>query len=345
MSDEFSVIDRELSATSSGLSAQSSRLTAHSSKPITFSSKLTAHHSKLTSHDSPLTTQSSELHSKSWFSFQEGGSPPEVLVERAAALGIKTLALTDRQGVYGAVRFGKACRRHGIRPIFGSEVDLGADGDEDLGSLVLLASSLEGYANLCRMLTALYQQTMPAKEALQTFGDDLYCLTATTGGRLWRLVDDRRMADARAWLGTLKEIFGSRLSVELTHHGNPGDRRRMQHLVRLAREQGIRLVATGDVLYAAPEDYALHDLMTCVRHGITVFDSHPERPRNAERHLRSEAQLRKLIPYKEAFAGMAEVAEACSGVELLAEHITPPGASAARARTRSRPWCRSCGGS
>src|SRR5690625_6148214 len=87
---------------------------------------------------------------------------------------------------------------------------------------------------------------MPVMEALQTFAADLYCLTATTSGRLWQLVDDRRMAYARAWLGTLKDIFGSRLSVELTHHGNPGDRRRMQHLVRLAHEQDIRLVATGE---------------------------------------------------------------------------------------------------
>jgi len=329
-----------LKAHSSTLKAHSSTLATQSSTPQ--SSQLTAQNSKLNPQSSQLKAQYSELHSKSWFSFQEGGSSPEVLVERAAALGINTLALTDRRGVYGAVRFGKACRRHGIRPIFGSEVDLGADEDEDLGSLVLLASSLEGYANLCRLLTTLYQQTMPAMEALQTFAADLYCLTATTSGRLWQLVDDRRMAYARAWLGTLKDIFGSRLSVELTHHGNPGDRRRMQHLVRLAREQDIRLVATGDVLYAAPEDYALHDLMTCVRHGITVFDSHPERPRNAERHLRREAQLRKLIPYKEAFAGMAEVAEACSGVELLAEHITPPGAKLPEGETAASVLARRC---
>lgn len=282
------------------------------------------------------------LHVRSWFSFQEGGSAPEVLVARAAAMGVKTLALTDRQGLYGAVRFGRACRLHGVRPIFGAEVDLGVDDDTDLGSLVLLASSLEGYANLCRMLTALYQQTMPPMEAPAAFSDDLYCLTGTNGGRLWRLVDDRRMADARAWLGSLKDIFGSRLSVELAHHGNPGDRRRMQQLARLARQQHIRLVATGDVLHATPEDYAVHDLLTCVRSGITVFDSHPERPRNAERHLRSEEQLRRLIPYEEAFIGTAEVAEACSGVELLAEHITPPGARLPEGETAARVLTRRC---
>jgi error-prone DNA polymerase len=282
------------------------------------------------------------LRTRSWFSFQEGGSAPEVLVERAAALGVKTLAITDRQGVYAAARFGRACRLHEVRPIFGAEVDLGIDDDEELGSLVLLASSLEGYANLCRMLTALYQHTMPPMEALAAFSDDLYCLTATSGGRLWRLVDDRRVAEARAWLGALKDIFGSRLSVELAHHGNPGDRRRMQELVRLAHEQHVRLVATGDVLHATPEDYAVHDLLTCVRNGITVFDSHPERPRNAERHLKSESQLRKLIPYDEAFTGTAEVAEACSGVELLAEHITPPGARLPEGETAARVLTRRC---
>src|SRR5690625_7929760 len=129
-----------LKAHSSTLKAHSSTLATQSSPPQ--SSQLTAQNSKLNPQSSQLKAQYSELHSKSWFSFQEGGSSPEVLVERAAALGINTLALTDRRGVYGAVRFGKACRRHGIRPIFGSEVDLGADEDEDLGSLVLLAWSL-----------------------------------------------------------------------------------------------------------------------------------------------------------------------------------------------------------
>ena len=73
------------------------------------------------------------LHVRSWFSFQRGGSSPADLAERAADLGISALALTDRHGVYGAVRFQKACREAGVKPIVGAEVDVVAQaeiGDE-----------------------------------------------------------------------------------------------------------------------------------------------------------------------------------------------------------------------
>jgi error-prone DNA polymerase len=270
------------------------------------------------------------LHTHTWFSFLRGGSSPEALVRAAVEQGMRTLALTDRQGVYGVVRFQRACREAGIRPIVGAEVEV------DGHVLVLLARNDRGYANLCRLLTALYGVESDQGEKGGKAGEmglgrwrhwlgDLHCLTGTRESRLWQLVDEGRLHTAQAWLQELRMIFGERLSVELAHHGCPGDAHRIQKLVRLAHEAGVPTVATGDVLYAKAEDYRVYDLMTCVRHGITVFDPHPDRPRNAEAYLRSEAQLRQLIPYPEAFARAEAIADDCH-VQLLAEHITPPGA-------------------
>ena len=84
--------------------------------------------------------------------------------------------------------------------------------------------------------------------------------------------------------------------LEVAHHLNPGDTRRIHRLHELSEVTYVPLVATGDVRYAIPEDYRRYDLATCIRLGISVFEPHPERPRNAEAYLKSESALRRLIP-------------------------------------------------
>jgi error-prone DNA polymerase len=98
-----------------------------------------------------------ELHSASAFSFLDGASLPEALVERAAALGYPALALLDRDGVYGIPRFHQAAKRAGLKAIVGTELTLAAPGiSGQIGPLVrlpVLVESREGYRNLCRLVT------------------------------------------------------------------------------------------------------------------------------------------------------------------------------------------------
>lgn len=271
----------------------------------------------------PRPTTFTHLHVRSWFSFLGGGSSPEDLVAEAARKGMTSLALTDVNGVYGAVRFQRACRLAGIRSIIGAEVLVEGE------TLVLLAASRDGYSNLCRMLTSAHlksrEKPVVSLEDLERFSDDLFCLTGTRGSRLWRLIDARHEQAAAHWIGTLKEIFGPRLSIELAHHLLPDDSRRLRRLVELATKTDTPIVATGDVRHATPDDYKRYDLLTCIREGITVFDPHPARPQNAEAYLKSEQILRRLIPYPEAFDRAAEIAAACE-VNLLPEYLTPPAA-------------------
>ncbi len=263
------------------------------------------------------------LHNRTWFSFLAGGSSPEALVHAAAERGMETLAITDRHGVYGVVRFQKACREAGIRPIFGAEVTV------DGKTLVLLAASEDGYSNLCRLLTCAHLRDRLAPNAtfeeLSRHSGDLFCLTGTYDSRLWQLVDDRKMAAAEGWIRELAGIFGPYLSIEVAHHLRPGDNQRMKRLAELSERTAIPMAATGDVRYARPEDYRRYDLMTCIRHGITVFDPHPDRPVNAEAYLKTEAMLRRLIPYPDAFRRTREIAAACH-VDLTPGYITPPAA-------------------
>ena len=277
-----------------------------------------------------------ELHARSWFSFQNGGSSPADLAERAARAGVPAVALADRHGVYGAVRFQKACEEHGVTPIFGANLDVlpwengGASLEGEGGegaSLVLLAASRKGYAHLCKILTEAHLRSretpIATLEDLAEHPGDLFCLTGTYQSHLWDLLEADRSSEAQRWIGRLKRLFGDRLSIEMTNHLLPGDKKRMRRLQRLSEETGVPLIATGDVRYATPAHHARYDLLTCIREGVSVFDSHAARPKNAEAHLRSERSRRRLIPYPRAWDRAREVAGACR-VDLLPQALTTP---------------------
>src|SRR5881397_914922 len=97
-----------------------------------------------------------ELHAHSAYSFLDGASQPEELAARAAELGYSALALTDHDGVYGSLEFAHAAKRFGVRPITGAEVTL-----QNEAHVTLLVETPQGYANLCRLLTAAHARTRP----------------------------------------------------------------------------------------------------------------------------------------------------------------------------------------
>ena len=288
------------------------------------------------------------LHTRSWFSFQAGGSCPVDLVQRAAHLGQPALALTDRHGVYGTVRFQKACRDAGLHAVLGAEVLV------DGAPLVLLARDGGGYRDLCQLLTRAHlsaagislldDNQIPADTSapwptdrrlvpaitcneLATLSARLLCLTGGRDGQLWQLLSRRRHDVARTWLNTLQDIFGDAIYVELTHGLLPDDGRVARRLHELAHHAGVPTVVTNDVRYATPQHWQRYDLLTCMGLNHPVAEPHVQRPRNAEAYLKSETQLRRLLPYcPDAFDRTIEVAERCR-VDLVPEYITPPSAT------------------
>jgi len=263
------------------------------------------------------------LHVRSWYSFLAGASAPEALARQAAASGQPALALTDLHGLYGAVRFARACRREGVRPVFGVTVLLEGH------PLVLLAQDSEGYRNLCELLSVAH-----AAERLQPQAclADLACrargILALTGGpesRLDSLVRQDLHREARQWLGVLGEVLPGALYVELAHRMLPGDGAAVGRLHRLAAQAGLPAVASNAVRHARPEDYLLYDALTCVRLGLSVEESHPQRPANDQAWLCDRDELARRLPYPEALDRTLEVAERCQ-VELLADGVVPPAA-------------------
>lgn len=262
------------------------------------------------------------LHTRSHYSFLSGASSPEELAACAASLGHSFLCLTDVNGVYGAVRHQRACRQVGLRPLIGCEIM--ADG----APLVLIARSMTGYGVICQLLTKAHhhdrQQPEISIDALRICGNDVAVLTGGQEGKAWGLASEGRIDALRSWFQTLAAVV-PHCYVELVHQRRPRDSATATTMVRMAAAMHLPCVIGSDVRYAVRDTYAVYDAAICIRDGVTIFDHHPTRPVNDEQCLRHQSDLHSLLPYDDAFANTAVLAEQCS-FDIIPDHITPPSA-------------------
>jgi error-prone DNA polymerase len=280
-----------------------------------------------------------ELRTRSAFSFLEGASTPEDLVEQAAALGYDALALGDRDGLYGAPRFYQAATQTGIKAIVGAEVmldnqDFGLDPKALPARLYLLVPDRARYQNLCRMLTAAKLRVIgeqpdgapqyPAKGAsritlaeLERFADGMICLG---GGPMSPLA--RRLTagdDAQALCAHLGTIFGrGNFYIDLQRHLNPDEERLNRKFIALAEVCRIPTVATNEVCFttgSSAELYserALLDVMTCIRLGATLEEAGRRLWINNERQLKAPAVMTELFrDLPGAITATRAIAERC----------------------------------
>ena len=250
-----------------------------------------------------------ELHAHSAYSFLDGASQPEELAARAADLGYPALALTDHDGVYGSLEFAHAAKHLGVRAITGVEVTL------DGGShLTLLVETSQGYANLCRLLTAAHAGTRPNDGAdllppaldprlLEELHDGLVCLSGCA--RQGLAVRDPNAA------ARLADIFGrGRFFVELQRPYERGDARRNAALRSLAESLHVQTIATGDVHAHAPSRAALQDVLVAIRCRTSLDGCERERRGNHECVLAAPDDVGERFPDdRNAVARTAELAE------------------------------------
>jgi len=246
-----------------------------------------------------------ELRCRSAFSFLEGASNPEDLVERAAELGYPALALADRGGLYGAPRFHQAAASAGLRALVGAEVDL--DGDAHGARLLLLAESQRGYRDLSRLLTLGHLRG--GKGACRVGWNDA---EEHAAGLVALLRGDATLAPAT--LDRAKACFGAgRLWVDVSRHLDAAAERESRRAVALAGAAGVPLVASNDVRHARPEGRTVLDALTCLRHATSLDRAGRRLARNAERCLLPrEEMVRRFADRPEWLVATREIAERCS---------------------------------
>ncbi|WZH35684.1 MAG: error-prone DNA polymerase [Microbacterium enclense] len=250
-----------------------------------------------------------ELHAHSSYSFLDGASSPEELVEEAERLGLHALAVTDHDGFYGIVRFAEAAEARAVHTVFGAELSLGLPGPQNgeadpAGShLLVLARGGEGYHRLAAAIT--HAQLTGAEKGRPVYdlaeladraggpGDPHWAvLTGCRKGAVRTALASEGPAGAARELDALVDLFGvAAVNVELIDQGNPLDSRHNDVLVGLAAERGLPILATNNVHYAAPEKELLAAAVAAVRANRGLDELDGWLPAHAGAHLRSGAEM------------------------------------------------------
>ena len=272
-----------------------------------------------------------ELHAHSNFSFLEGASHIEEMVLRALELGYEALALTDHDGLHGAMEFAQCARAWGLRPITGAEITLAAGStDPSLKAgastpapqshhhLTLLCETQRGYANLCRLLTHAHLdhergQPCVEPEALARHTEGLIALSGCRRGEVPSLIAAGKHREAEEAGRRYRQWFGpENFFVELQNSLVYGDARRNRALADLAEHLGLATVATGNAHYHVRERHRLQDVLVAIKNRTTLDASHRLRRENSEYYLKSPAEMATLFrDHPQAIANTLRIAERC----------------------------------
>ena len=244
---------------------------------------------------------------KSNFSFLEGASHPEELVDEAQRLGLPALALTDRDGVYGIVRAHVSARETGLKLLVGAQVSV-----DDGSVIVLLVQNRSGYANLCRLLTRGRLRSEKGESAVTW--NEVYShapgLIALWGGDQSLIVKE---AEPHEVADALRDAFADNVYGIIARHRREEEIVYEKRLRERAQRYGFPLLAASEVLYHTPARRPLQDVLTSIRHGIPVASCGRRLKPNAEYGLKTVYAFAKLFADDPAaVARTQEVAERCN---------------------------------
>jgi error-prone DNA polymerase len=273
-----------------------------------------------------------ELHASSAFSFLAGASAPESFVERAVEIDMGSMALTDRNGVYGSARFHTSAKLNGIKAHVGAEIAVSSFGSrlvppqwlkhrypDEPPRIVLLCISQTGYQNLCQLITRFKMREETKGEGAATFDDlgefssGLICLTGGEEGPLASSLCSGRREDPRSALDRLVSIYGhGNVYVELQRHQLRDEECRNVALLDLASQLGLPVVATNGARCATVGDRELLDVLTAIRHHSTVHEAGRLLCRNSLSYLRSSREMANLF---------CDIPEAIANTRIISDRL------------------------
>lgn len=267
------------------------------------------------------------LHVHTEYSLLDGCCRIERLIDRAAELGQKSIAITDHGVMYGVIDFYKYAIKKGVKPIIGCEVYVAPEGRHlkqktvfgAYSHLVLLCKNNQGYRNLIKLVSlgfteGFYNKPRIDRELLEKHSDGLIALSACLAGEIPKHLLNGDYEKAKQTALWYNNIFGEgNYYLELQNHGLNEQLRVNSQILRLSKETGIPCVATNDVHYINEEDYEAHRVLLCIQTGSRLSDGSGLEFKTNEFYLKSEQQMAQLFPTApEALENTEKIAEKCN---------------------------------
>lgn len=267
------------------------------------------------------------LHVHSEYSLLEASSGVKDLAVKASEMGMPALALTDNGNMFGAIEFYFACLDKGIKPIIGLDTYLVGDRNikgQDRNEiqrpptrLVLLASSLKGYQNLCQISSLGYKEGFYYKpridyDVLKNFNEDVIALSGGLRGEIPQTFLTEGKDYALDKIRKLKDLFSDRLYLEINRTGLPQWKEIGSFLQEASKITSVPLVAANDVHYLTQDDQMSQEVLICIGTNKTLQDESRFRLGTDQFYLKSADEMRSLFP---------DMPEACDRTLEIAERV------------------------
>ena len=277
------------------------------------------------------------------YSLLKGAIRLDALVETCRAWRMPACAIADRGNMFGALAFSEACRDAGVQPIIGCDLGFGEGveqpGQQDRAAswLLLLAQNEVGYRNLMALTSAAFLedgaggQPLIDPDQLAARAEGLLALTGGPAGPVGHLLLDGQVKAARHMLARLSAIFPGRLYVELMRHGLAEEAQIEAHLIALADELELPLVATSDAYFLREETYAAHDALLCIAQNSHVDDENRHRLTPQHRFRPADEMRTLFADVPEAVDNTLVVARRCAVMAPTRKPILPVFATAGEA--------------
>ncbi|MEM9923343.1 MAG: DNA polymerase III subunit alpha [Cyanobacteria bacterium P01_D01_bin.50] len=284
------------------------------------------------------------LHIHSDYSLLDGASQLPALIDRARELGMEAIALTDHGVMYGAVELIKICKKKSFKPIIGNEMyiingDITKQERRPRYHQVVLAKNNRGYKHLTKLTSISHLQGVQGKgifsrpcinkDLLTEYHEDLIVTSACLGGEIPQAILSGRPEIARKVAKWYQDLFGEDYYLEIQDHGSQEDRVVNVEIVKIARELGIKIIATNDSHYISCNDVEAHDALLCIQTGKKIFEDKRMRYSGTE-YLKSAEEMKQLfrdhLPedvIEEAVNNTLEVADKIEPYSILSPPRTP----------------------
>ena len=249
------------------------------------------------------------------FSISDGLVGVEALAERSRVMGFPAVAITDRGNLFGLLKFYKACRAAGVKPIMGLELEM-CEPDRSY-RLIVLAADQTGYHNLLKLASRSYIRSHDRgtfqKEWLEELNDGLILLSGGRSGDVGMSLINSEMPEAIARAEHWGSVFTDRYYIELSRTGRVNEDEYIGAAVALAESSGIPVVATNDVRFLDSLDFEAHEARVCIQEGRTLNDPRRERRFSDQQYLRSGDEMAELFAdIPEAVENAYEISRRCN---------------------------------